>query len=75
MIKQILVTNSSGEKLPLILTKPEDSGLIILDVQGLGPGKSTINLRENALANGSVFNSAKTPSRNIVFTFRDPSFP
>jgi hypothetical protein len=70
MIHEIIVTNPSGERLPLTLMRPESSGLIIVDVQGLGPAKSNINVRENATISGSIFNSAKTPSRNIVLTLQ-----
>lgn len=70
MIKEVVVTNSTGEFVTMTLTRPDSSGFVITNIQGLGPGKSTINVRENSLANGSMFNSSKTPSRNIVFTLR-----
>lgn len=68
MLKEIVVTNPSGERLPLTLMRPESSGLILVDVQGLGPAKANVNVRENATISGSIFNSVKTPSRNIVLT-------
>lgn len=70
MIKEIKVTNASGESMPMTLMSPDSSGLIVLGVDGLGPEKSTISLRANAMTSGSVFTAAKTPSRNIVLTLR-----
>jgi hypothetical protein len=46
----------------------ETSGLVVYGIEGLGPAKSNINVRENASASGSLFNSARTPSRNVVLT-------
>lgn len=70
MIYEIAATNSGGEVCTMTLASPEKSGLVVIDIQGLGPGKSTINMRENMLTNGSTFNSAKMPARNIVLTLK-----
>jgi hypothetical protein len=70
MIHEIVVTNPRGEKLPLTLMRPETSGLIVMDILGLGPANSSINIKENSFGSGSIFNSMKTPSRNIVLTLR-----
>lgn len=70
MLKQILVTNPSGEWTNLELANPASSGFIVLDVDGLGPSKSNITIRENTVTSGGVFNSARMTSRNIVFTLR-----
>lgn len=66
MIKKIIVKNFLNEFLELELTNPEESGFIVKEVTGLGPDKSTINIKEIANGDGGYFNSARTPVRNIV---------
>lgn len=68
MIKSFTVTNPKGESLKLELTRPELSGLIVQSIEGLGPTKATINTGETATMDGSLFNSARASSRNIVIT-------
>jgi hypothetical protein len=68
MIHSIKVTNRNNESLTLSLTRPDLSGLNVISIEGLGPGKSNINIRESTASSGGVFNSAKTPPKNIVLT-------
>ena len=68
MIKSIEVINSSGESLLMELTKPEQSGFLVVSVEGLGPAKANINLTELTGSDGSTFNSARLDERNIVIT-------
>ena len=68
MVISLTVTNPKGESLELELTRPERSGLIVQNVEGLGPTKADINTAELATMDGSLFNSAKTEQRNIVLT-------
>lgn len=70
MIRTIHVTNSSGEKLSLELSSPEESGLAVLSVDGLGPSESNINLTEMLTIPGGLFNSSRILSRNILFSLR-----
>lgn len=70
MIRSITVTNYLGDSIKLELTKPEESGFIIVSVTGLGPGKANINTSEVSTTDGSLFNSARVPSRNIVISVR-----
>lgn len=70
MIKSITVENYLGEKLVLDLMKPELSGFIITSVTGLGPGKATVNMVDISSTDGSQFNSARVPSRNIVISLK-----
>ena len=70
MIKSVKVTNHINESILLELTSPEKSGLIVLDIIGLGPSTTNINSTEMATNDGSVFNSARIESRNIVFTLK-----
>lgn len=67
MIKAITVTNHLNESIVLELMRPEDSGFIVLGVEGLGPVKAQVNLTEMAGLDGGVYNSARASSRNIVF--------
>ena len=75
MIEEVLVTNSSGETLPLTLKNPGSSGFYLLGVDGLGPVKTNLNIRDNTLTSGGVFNSARTPTRNIVIYLRFMASP
>lgn len=68
MIKTITAENPKGEKLVLELSNPEPTGLYVKSVEGLGPGKSTINVNEIMSSDGGVFSSARVSSRNIILT-------
>jgi hypothetical protein len=67
MIKNITVTNHVGESIILELGFPEKSGFLIQSIDGLGPVKANINMADFSTMDGSVYNSARIPSRNIVF--------
>jgi|PlaIllAssembly_1097288.scaffolds.fasta_scaffold01512_2 hypothetical protein len=71
MIRQITITNSNIYDTPLsiVLSLPTLSGFVVRSIDGLGPSKSNISVRENSGKSGGLFNSARTPARNIVFTF------
>lgn len=68
MIRSVTVTNYLGEKFKMELTKPELSGFVITSITGLGSGKATINMVDMATTDGSLYNSARVPSRNIVIS-------
>lgn len=68
MLKSIIVENPKGETLTLELTKPEKSGLYVKNIDGLGPGKSTINLNEIQSSDGGIYSNARMGSRNIILT-------
>jgi hypothetical protein len=70
MIKSVTITNYLGESIKMELECPEKSGFLIQNIEGLGPGKATINSTELATSDGSLFNSARLNSRNIVFTLK-----
>lgn len=67
MIKSITVTNHLNESIKLELGFPERSGFLIQEISGLGPVKADINVSELSNVDGSIYNSARLPSRNIVF--------
>lgn len=66
MIKSITVTNYLGDSIKLDLARPEESGFVVQSVTGLGPGEANINTTEVSTNDGSLFNSSRLPSRNIV---------
>lgn len=68
MIRAVTFTNYLGDSIRLDLARPEESGFIIKSVTGLGPGKANINTTEIATNDGSLFNSSRMPSRNIVIS-------
>lgn len=71
MIKALTFINYTDDALTVTLTDASpESGLLITNVTGLGPAKGQINATEIATSDGSVFNSARVESRNIVVTFR-----
>lgn len=70
MIKSITVTNYLGESLKMELTNPYDSGIAITDITGIGPGKADINVTELTSSDGSLYNSSRLGTRNIVMTLR-----
>lgn len=70
MIKSITVTNDVGESIKLELARPERSGFVVESIEGIGPGKATINMTEMASKDGSLYNSARVSSRNIQIGIR-----
>lgn len=67
MIESFVVTNHLGESIILELRRPEQSGLAVLDVTGLGPSKADIAMTKMSGVDGSQYNSARVNSRNVVF--------
>lgn len=70
MIKSVKITNYLNDSITMELMNPEKSGFIITKIDGLGPGKATINKTEIANYDGSLYNSARFNSRNIVLGIR-----
>lgn len=69
MLKSLTVTNPKGESLKVELTKPEDSGLIIWEITGLGPSQANIVSNEISNGDGGIFTHARMENRNILITF------
>lgn len=67
MIQDVIITNYRNESITLSMTSPEQSGLFIKKIDGLGPVKATINIVESLAVDGGVYNSAHATTRNIVF--------
>jgi len=75
MINSITITNHLSESITVDLRNPEISfGFFIKSIEGLGPVKADINLREMAGIDGGFYNSARADSRNIVFNIGFFSF-
>ncbi len=70
MITAIKTTNHLNESLTLELMRPEESGFIVLRIDGLGPPKAEISLTERAGADGSLYNSGRATPRNIVLSLK-----
>ena len=70
MIKSVTITNHIDESIKLDLFNPEESGFIIKNIEGLGPVKANINFKELATNDGSIDNSARLSSRNIVMSLQ-----
>lgn len=68
MLKAVTVTNFKGESLRMELTKPEETGLVIYNITGIGSPTASINTTDMATIDGSRFNSARAQTRNIVLT-------
>ena len=68
MIDRIIVTNPKDETLILSLRNPDDAGLYVQEIDGLGPSKANINTSELATVDGSLYSSSRMTERNIVLT-------
>lgn len=68
MIRSITITNYLDESIELELAKPEKSGFVVKSITGLGPSQASINTTEVATNDGSIYNSSRLSSRNIVLT-------
>lgn len=69
MIKRIKVTNYLGESISINMEGLAQScGLLIKEIDGLGPVKGNINTSELASFDGTVYNSSRLDERNIVLT-------
>lgn len=70
MIISVTVTNYLGESLKLDLHHPERTGILIEKMSGIGPAPGSINSTELSTVDGSIFNSSRITSRNIVIKTR-----
>ena len=68
MIQAVTVINDQNKQLRLELANPWDSEIVVQSITGISAGKANINNLELATLDGSVFSTARLPSRNIVIT-------
>lgn len=66
MLRSMTVTNHLDESLTIELENPNPSGFQVAGIDGLGPPKADLFMSNRAANDGSVFNSARVDSRNIV---------
>lgn len=69
MIKSIKVINYLDNGIDINLYAPEETGLIVKEISGLGPAKANINTTDIAFSDGAAYNSARLSTRNIVLNF------
>lgn len=70
MIHKVTVINHMGDYYELGLKDYEKTGFLITSITGLGPGSADINTTELAAADGSIYNSSRLTSRNIVIMMK-----
>ena len=70
MIRAVTVTNYLGESKRFELAFPDESGFAVQSISGLGPSKADINTTEISTNDGSLYNSARVNSRNIVMSLK-----
>lgn len=66
MIKSVTVMNPKGESLKMDIFNPEESGIVIRSIDGLGPPEANIGMTELTTTDGSIYSSSRVTSRNIV---------
>lgn len=66
MIKSFKATTASGDNLTFELSKPENTGVLVRRIDGLGPVKADISSTGYALLDGVRFSGARKGARNIV---------
>lgn len=66
MIKSVTVTNPKGESLYIDIFNPEESGIVIRKIDGLGPPEANIGMTELTTTDGSIYSSSRVTSRNVV---------
>lgn len=68
MIKSVKIINYVGESLTIELRDGDPNhGIIIQNIDGLGPPKAVLNMTELPTEDGSIFNSSRLETRNITF--------
>lgn len=73
MLKKVTITNYLDKSVEYSFEAPtldDESGLLITEIEGLGPVKADINMTELATADGQIWNSSRLNGRNIVIHAR-----
>lgn len=78
MLKSVTITNYLDESVTYSFEGPtidDKSGLLITEIDGLGPPKADVTMTELATMDGAIYNSARLQGRNIVlkayYTYAD----
>jgi hypothetical protein len=67
MLRGFTVLNPSGDTYTFTLERPEEMGVLINDITGLGPPKSNLILQNVYNQDGSRYNAARLETRQIAF--------
>lgn len=70
MINTVTIINHLDESITIDLRSPEKSGFLVMNIDGLGPVKADVNFTDISGFDGSVYNSVRANSRNIVFELK-----
>lgn len=65
MIDNITITNHLGDIQKFVLKDPYETGVLIENIDGLGPAKASINFTELATTDGAIDNSSRLTTRTI----------
>lgn len=68
MIRRIVVINPKGESLDIDISKPQESGVNVINVTGISPANAEIYSTPFGSIDGAVYAGSRVPSRNIVLT-------
>ena len=74
MLKRVVIVNHLGESMEYAIegfqADNNPSGLLITSIEGLGPGKATVNTTEIPTSDGGIVNSVRLSGKNIVIKFK-----
>lgn len=69
MIQAVNITNHLGDSIHLDIFKPEETGLLVEEIDGLGPAKANVVFTELATTDGAVDNFARLSTRELTLRF------
>lgn len=70
MIQAVTITNNLGDSIRLDIFRPEESGLLIEEIDGLGPAKANVLFTELATTDGAVDNFSRLNTRELNIKLR-----
>jgi len=68
VIKSVVATAYSGERLELVLNDPWEDGIAVFEISGIGPAKATIHTSSVASIDGDAYSGSRVGGRNITLT-------
>ena len=71
MIYSIIVTNYQNQSIELDLRRPEESGFVIFNITGIGPGSADILTTDLVIQDGSIYNMSRRTRRTINLTIKN----
>lgn len=67
MLRGFTVTNPSADSYTFMLERPEEMGVLVNDITGLGPPKSNLILQSVYNQDGGRYNASRLETRQITF--------